>query len=78
MESQVQQIEYEQVTIQIPKNIMDFLRRFKKDAEAYLQYEAVDGFRANLERAEAEDVFLAEILDEYDFEPIFKAVLDDC
>jgi len=42
-------IEMEAVTVKLPKAIMDFIRGVGKDAEAYLQYSIIDGFRADIE-----------------------------
>ena len=69
-----QEIEFETVQVRIPKRIMDMLRKYEDDIEGYLTYSIVSFIRADLDAgvfANYED-----IIEEFNLEPIFKAILD--
>lgn len=69
-------IEYETVTLQIPKKLMDFLRRtpggYGSSPVAYLEYSIVDMIRADLEGATGE-----QFIEWNDLGPVFHAILKD-
>jgi hypothetical protein len=82
MVSDPEPVEYEQVTLRIPKKIMDFLRLTQKlnheDPEKYLLHSLVDMVRADID---AGDVFVpevpepAEVARIHGLTPVFKEVL---
>lgn len=81
METQTETIEYEDVTVKVPKLIMAFLRAHEKDmgetAEEYIAYNAVGVVRADLD---AGDVFVPvaeEIAREWNLNHIFKEIIND-
>lgn len=69
-------IEYETVTLQIPKLLMDFLRKtpggYGPSAVAYLEYSVVDMIRADLEARNGE-----EIIEWNGLGPVFRTILKD-
>lgn len=44
------QVETEKITIEVPKAIMDFLRRVESDHRTYLQHSLLEVFKADLDR----------------------------
>ena len=70
------EIEYETVTLRIPKKIMDFLRSMEKPwnqtPTEYLEYQLIDEVRADLEAATGEE-FIAW----FDLATVFYQVLGD-
>jgi len=73
------EIEYEQVTIRVPKKIMDFLRLMQKlnheTPEEYMAYNVVDMVRADID---AGDVFIPEpheVAELNGLTPVFKEIL---
>jgi hypothetical protein len=69
-----EQIETEQVTIQLPKKLMDFLRaHFKDPAKEYIQYSVIDSIRADIN---TDNVFLDSIIKKYDLDPSLKEFVE--
>jgi hypothetical protein len=69
------EIEYEIVSLRVPKQIMDVLRKlpaYPPNPVEWLEYAVVDMVRADLEAASGE-----ELINWFDLGPIFKAVLHD-
>jgi hypothetical protein len=73
------EIEYESVTVKVPKLVMDFLRATHKDRNftetntiAALEYAIVDHVRAEMEGMPG-----IEYIDLFDLKPVFYKVLDD-
>jgi hypothetical protein len=76
-----QEIEFENVTIKVPKLIMDFLRGREKDmdetAKEYIEYNVVQIVNSDIR---AGDVFVLdpeELADSWKLNPIFKAIIND-
>jgi len=67
-----EQIEFEEITIKLPKKIIDFITRMYGDVKEYLEYHAVDWVRADIECQTPK--FLVE---HFDLDDTFKAVLGD-
>jgi hypothetical protein len=69
-------IEFEDVTLRLPKKLMDFLRktpeRHDPNAISYLEYLVVDNIRAELEAITG-----TEIIEWYGLKPVFYAILKD-
>jgi hypothetical protein len=72
-------IEYEQVTVKVPKLVMDFLRATHKDRNftetntiAALEYAITDHVRAQMESMSG-----LEYIDLFDLKPVFYKVLND-
>jgi hypothetical protein len=75
------EIEYEQVTIKVPKAIMKFLRDREKNmdqtAKEYIEYNIVHIVNSDIR---AGDVFVSdpeELADSWKLNPVFKAIIDD-
>jgi len=67
-----EQIEFEEVTIKIPKKILSFITRMYGDAKEYLEFHAVDWVRADIECQTPK--FLVE---HFKLDDEFKAVLGE-
>ena len=74
-------IEYEQVSLKVPKRIRDFLRLMQKvnheGPEEYLAYNAVMAVRADID---AGDVFIPEpheVAELHGLNPVFREILGD-
>lgn len=74
------QIEYETVTVKIPKQVMELLRfsqiAFKMTPTEYIEYNILELVRADLDSGE----FLPsgkELADKFNINPIFKEILND-
>lgn len=73
-----EEIEFETVTVKVPKKIMDFLRESKvldSTPEEYLAYSIVESVRADMDGG----VFLdpKALADVSGLNPIFKALVND-
>lgn len=68
--SKEETIEYEEVTIKVPKLVMDYLRRIYGNAIKHLEYAVVDHVRADIEAIDHE-----RITDLFSLAPVFKTVL---
>ena len=73
-------IEYEQVTVKIPKAVMDLLRHTQpiagKTPEQYIEYYVVEGIRSRMDSGE----FLPtskDVADQFNLNPVFKEILND-
>ena len=73
-------IEYEQVTVKIPKAVMDLLRHIQLTTgdtpEQDIEYYVVDSVRSRMDA----DVFLPtskELTDKFSLNPVFKEILND-
>ena len=75
-ETEKEEIEYETVTLKVPKKIMAILKsmaeNYAPDPISYLEWRIVDCIRADLEAAKGD-----EIIDWLGLAPIFHQVLDD-
>lgn len=72
-----EKIEFEEVTVKVPKAIMNFLAIFKKDGvTAYLEHAIVDSFRADLETSDSNLVSYKTLVEQYKLKPVFQAILD--
>jgi len=73
-------IEYEQVTIKVPKLVMDFLRSMEKTldetAKEYIERNVVMVVRADID-GDAFVPYPEEVTKAWGLNPIFKAVLND-
>ena len=67
-----EKIEFEQVTLKVPKAVMEYLRRIYGDPVKWLEYEAVDQVRADLDAMSGRN--LADI---FGLEPVFETVLEE-
>lgn len=65
-------IEYEQVTVKVPKLIMDYLRKTEDDPKVWLEETVVDSVRAELEGMTGK-----EWIEHFKLGPVFKEVLDE-
>jgi hypothetical protein len=69
-----QQIETEQVTIEIPKKLMDFLRaHFKDPIREYIQPSVIESMKADIDN---QNVFTESILEKYNIDPTFKDLVE--
>jgi hypothetical protein len=72
-----EQIEYEAVTVQMPKQIMDYLRSIerciKMTPKEYIEYNIVDCVRADIDSFD-DFVTPKELADGWQLNPIFKAI----
>lgn len=68
--SKEETIEYEQVSLKVPKAVMDYLRRIYGNAIKHLEYTVVDHVRADLEAMSGNQ--LAGL---FGLEPVFKNIL---
>ena len=66
------EIEFEQVTLKVPKAVMEYLRRIYGDPVKWLEYHAVDLVSADLDAMSGKE--LAQI---FGLQPVFKAVLKE-
>jgi len=75
-QKELAKIEFENVTLRIPKRLMDFLRRtpggYGSSPVAYLEYSVVDHIKADLEALSSE-----EIIEWSGLGPVFRAILND-
>lgn len=67
-----EEIEYEEVTIRVPKRVMDYLRRIYGDAVEHLEYHVVDHVRADLDAMSGR-----ELVGLFGLETVFQTVLGD-
>ena len=67
-----EKIEYEQVTIRVPRLVMEFLRKTEGDAAEWIEYTVCDIARAQLEGMTPE-----EWIQQFNLGPVFKTVLAD-
>ncbi len=72
-------IEYEQVTVKVPKQVMELLRAseslLEMSPQEWLEYELVDTVRSCVDS----DMFVPEpkeLADKFSLNPVFKAILD--
>jgi len=77
--SEKEKIEFEEITVKVPKLIIDFLRKHEKilgkTAQEYMERNIVDCVRADID---AGDVFVPvpeEVVEQHGLGPVFKAVL---
>lgn len=75
-----EQIEFEEVTLRVPKRIMDFLRKHEKRLEGgniqgYLERNIVDCVRAEIDAATVFVPDPEDVIKTYKLGPVFKAVL---
>lgn len=64
------QVETEQVTIEVPKKLMDFLRaHFKDPAKEYIKYSIIESIRADIDN---QSVFSDSILERYDIKEFLE------
>jgi hypothetical protein len=78
MENQQKPIEYEAVTIRVPKLVMDYLRSMEKaynmSAVEQIEHDFVDSVRAELESMTG-----SVLMEIWNLRPVFKTVLgEDC
>jgi hypothetical protein len=75
-QKELAKIQFENVTLRIPKKLMDFLRRmpggYGSSPIAYLEYSVVDMIRADLEALNGQ-----EIIEWNGLGPVFHAILKD-
>jgi hypothetical protein len=69
-EKKAEKIEFEQVTIKVPRLVLDFLRKTEDDAVEWIEYTVVDNVRAEIEGMTWE-----EWASLFNLEPVFDAVL---
>ncbi len=73
-----EKIEYETITVRIPKKIMSFLRETKtltETPEEYLEYTIVDSVRADIDGGVFSDP--ERIAEGYGLQPVFQAIVND-
>ena len=68
----VYDVEFEEVTVKIPKRIMDFFRKTEKDLVAWLEYTVVDMVRVELDGMTAQGWVMC-----FNLAPVFYTVLED-
>ena len=72
-----EQIEYETVTVQVPKLLMDYLRSHERDmnmtAKEYLEVTIVDCVRADIDCNHLDP---KQVADSWRLNPIFKAIIN--
>jgi methylphosphotriester-DNA--protein-cysteine methyltransferase len=73
-ENPQEEIVYEEITVRVPKKVMDLLRAFEKviqiTPKAYIEYNIIEVLRADLD---ADALFTMEkIVENFDLEPIFQ------
>lgn len=73
-EQEQKNIEFESVTIQVPKNVMNLLRAYAKQglgttANEYLERTILEGVRADLDAGDVFTIELEEIARLYDLNP---------
>ena len=69
------EIEFETVTLKVPKRIMDLLRDHEKDVKGYLEYLVVDSLRSEVD-AEVFGSEPKEVADAWKLNPVFKAIVN--
>jgi len=77
--TELEPIEYETVTLKIPKKVMKLLRDtdyLGETAEKYLEREIVDVVRADIEGGECFTPTPSQLVKQYDLNPVFKEILD--
>ena len=67
-----QQIELEEVTIKVPKLVLDFLRKTEEDSVRWIEYTIVDNVRA-----EVEGMFPDDWMKLFNLDTVFDAVLKE-
>ena len=67
-----QQIELEEVTIKVPKLVLDFLRKTEEDPVRWIEYTIVDNVRA-----EVEGMFPDDWMKLFNLDTVFDAVLKE-
>jgi len=72
LEEKSQSIKCEQVTLEIPVMIMDYLRAFYQDPLAWLEIEAVGWVKADIDALSPD-----KIADFFKMKPVFKKYLND-
>jgi len=70
--SKQETIEFESVTVKVPKAIMKYLRKIHGDPVEWIEYRIVDGVSADLDAMDGK--ILGEL---FDLGPVFKAVLGE-
>lgn len=65
-------VEFEQVTVKVPRLVMEFLRKTEGNAVEWIEYTVVDVARAQLEGMTPE-----EWIEQFKLGHVFKTVLDD-
>jgi hypothetical protein len=73
-ESEQEQIEFESVTIKVPKNVMNLLRAYSKHglgmtANEYLEYSILQAVRADLDVGDVFTLEPEEIINQYNLNP---------
>jgi hypothetical protein len=75
------EIEYEQVTIRLPKVVLDFLRSMEKTIsmtpKEYIEYNTVCSIRADIDDLDAFVPSPEEVAKAWNLNPIFKQILND-
>lgn len=67
--------QYEEVTVRIPKAVMDFLRDFEKDPKAYIERRILDDVECDLDslnQAEVSSIRKKKVIEKYGLEAVFK------
>lgn len=73
-QEQPKNIEFEQVTIKVPKNVMNLLRAYAKHglgmtANEYFEYSVLQAVRADLDASDVFTLEPQEIMNQYDLTP---------
>jgi len=72
-------IEYESVTLKIPKAIMKLLRDSEKSLEEtaieYLEHSLVDMVRADIETQDCFVLTPRQVVERYNLDPVFKEII---
>lgn len=81
-QEQLKNIEFEQVTIKLPKNVMDLLRDYSKHglkmtANEYLECSVLQAVKADLDAGDVFTVEAEEIINQYNLNPALSALIND-
>jgi hypothetical protein len=72
-------IEFEEVTLKIPKAIMKLLRDSEKSLEEtaieYLEHSLVDMVRADIETQDCFVLTPRQVVEQYNLDPVFKEII---
>jgi hypothetical protein len=78
-QEQPKNIEFEQITIKVPKNVMNLLRAYSKHglgmtANEYLEYGVLQAVRADLDVGDVFTLEPQEIINQYDLNPTLSVL----
>jgi len=72
MKSKNAQITYEEITVRVPKAVLDFVKEFYGDPKKHLEHEIVNWVRVDLE-----DITGKDLAERFNLQQAFQAILGE-